>query len=82
MPEERETINNAQYDWECLYGFLNESANIYGALLCQTLEKVTEQNRHVPIPTVLKYGNFKLCVLDEGRGNKVLLRSTKGGDQD
>lgn len=31
MPEERETINNAEHDWECLYGFLNESTNIYGA---------------------------------------------------
>lgn len=49
-----------------------------GHLLCQTLEKVTKQNRHVPILTVLKYGYFKLCVPDERRGNKVLLRSTKG----
>lgn len=48
-------------------------------LLCQTLEKVTEQNRHVRILTVLKYGNFKLCVPDEGRGNTILLRSTKWG---
>lgn len=48
-------------------------------LLCQTLEKVTEQNRCVPILTVFKYGYFKLCLPDERRGNKVLLRITKAG---
>lgn len=48
-------------------------------LLCQTLEKVTEQNRYVPVLTVLKYGYFKLSLPDERRGNKVLLRITKAG---
>lgn len=42
------TVNASMVSWMNLLIFMEH-------LLCQTLEKVTEQNTHVPILTVLKY---------------------------
>lgn len=51
-----------------------------GHLLCQTLEKVTEQNRHIPILTVLKYELLKIvCAKWKKRNQGISEKHKKGG---